>query len=104
MNLAPLVPGVDAELKPTVGLVVYNVFIQVSPDRKQASALTGMHERSARKLLISLKEEGLLSKRDLHLAYLIWVKFYPDQVGNSSCLLESFFTCNAPRDRERSSP
>ncbi len=56
------VPGVDAELKSTAGLVLFNAFIQGSLDRKQAIALTGMHERSARRLFNQLKQEGLLSE------------------------------------------
>ncbi|WP_228257361.1 Fic family protein [Marinobacter sp. NP-4(2019)] len=56
------VPGVDAELKPTASLVLFNAFIQGSLDRKQAIALTGMHERSARRLLNQMKQEGLLSE------------------------------------------
>lgn len=56
------VPGVDAELKSTAGLVLFNAFIQGSLDRKQAIALTGMHERSARRLLNQMKQDGLLSE------------------------------------------
>jgi hypothetical protein len=56
------VPGVDAEIKPVAGLVLFNAFIQGSLDRKQAIALTGMHERSARRLLNQMKREGLLNE------------------------------------------
>lgn len=56
------VPGVDAELKSTASLVLFNAFIQGSLDRKQAIALTGMHERSARRLLNQMKQDGLLSE------------------------------------------
>ncbi|MDX1457303.1 MAG: Fic family protein [Marinobacter sp.] len=56
------VPGIDAPLKPVAALVLYNAFLHGSLQRSEAIALTGMHERNARRLLSQLKREGLLSE------------------------------------------
>lgn len=60
------VPGINAAthagIKPIAGLIVFNAFVQGELDRAQALALTGMPERSARRLLAQLRDEGLLSE------------------------------------------
>ena len=48
--------------KPVNALLLYNAFLAGSLERADAIDLTGMPERSARRLLAKLKEEGLLSE------------------------------------------
>lgn len=56
------VPGIDAPLKPEAALILYTAFLHGSLHRNEAIALTGMHERNARRLLSQLRQEGLLSE------------------------------------------
>lgn len=56
------VPGIDTPLKAEAALILYTAFLQGSLQRSEAIALTGMHERNARRLLSQLKQEGLLSE------------------------------------------
>lgn len=55
------IPGVG-EIKPVAALVLYNAFMLGKLDRATALELCGMPERSARRLLSQLREEGLLSE------------------------------------------
>jgi DNA-binding IclR family transcriptional regulator len=48
--------------KPITALLLYNAFLAGSLERADAIELTGMPERSARRLLAQLKEDGLLSE------------------------------------------
>ena len=48
--------------KPVTALLLYNAFLAGSLERADAIDLTGMPERSARRLLTQLKKEGLLSE------------------------------------------
>jgi DNA-binding IclR family transcriptional regulator len=48
--------------KPVNALLLYNAFLAGSLGRADAFDLTGMPERSARRLLAQLKEDGLLSE------------------------------------------
>lgn len=54
--------GMSSPLKRNAALVLYAAFMQGSLQRAQALALCAMPERSARRLLGQLKEEGLLSE------------------------------------------
>jgi hypothetical protein len=56
------VAGLSA-IKPVAGVILYNAFIQGKLKRSLALELCGMPERSARRLLTQLKEEGLLSEQ-----------------------------------------
>ncbi|WP_018404074.1 Fic family protein [Marinobacter gelidimuriae] len=56
------VPGMTGKYKPVTALLLYNAFLAGSLERADAIDLTGMPERSARRLLAQLKEEGLLSE------------------------------------------
>ena len=56
------VPGMKAGLKSSASLVLYSAFIQGELERSQALELTGLQERSARRLLSQMKSEGLLSE------------------------------------------
>lgn len=56
------VPGMAGTLKNQVALLLYAAFIQGELPRAQAVELCAMPERSARRLLGQLKEEGLLSE------------------------------------------
>lgn len=56
------VPGMTGTLKNQAALVLYAAFIQGELPRAQALELCAMPERSARRLLGQLKEEGLLSE------------------------------------------
>jgi Fic family protein len=56
------VPGMAEPLKNPAALVLYSAFIQGELPRAQALELCAMPERSARRLLGQLKEEGLLSE------------------------------------------
>jgi len=48
--------------KPVTALLLYNALLAGSLERADAIDLTGMPERSARRLLARLKKEGLLSE------------------------------------------
>ncbi|MFO8142401.1 MAG: Fic family protein [Marinobacter sp.] len=54
--------GAEGKYKPVAALLLYNAFLSGSLDRADAIALTGMPERSARRLLRQLKDDGLLSE------------------------------------------
>jgi len=56
------IPGMAGRYKPVTALLLYNAFLAGSLERADAIDLTGMPERSARRLLAQLKEEGLLSE------------------------------------------
>jgi len=56
------IPGMDGKYKPITALLLYNAFLAGSLERSDAIALTGMPERSARRLLGQLKDDGLLSE------------------------------------------
>lgn len=55
------VPGLG-EIKPVAAIVLYNAFILGKLDRSTALELCAMPERTARRLLSQLREEGLLSE------------------------------------------
>ena len=50
------------EIKEIAALIIYNAYVQGKLRRTTALELCGMPERSARRLLAQLKEEGLLSE------------------------------------------
>ncbi len=50
------------KLKTVAALIIYNAYVQGKLDRKTAIELSGMPDRSARKLMAQLREEGLLSE------------------------------------------
>lgn len=52
--------GMD-KIKEVAGLIIYNAYVQGKLRRTTALELCGMPERSARRLLAQLKDEGLLS-------------------------------------------
>ena len=54
--------GMKGKYKPVTALLLYNAFLAGSLDRSDAIALTGMSERSARRLLGQMKDDGLLSE------------------------------------------
>ena len=56
------IPGMIGKYKPITALLLYNAFLAGSLERADAIELTGMPERSARRLLAQLKEDGLLSE------------------------------------------
>ncbi|MCY4362063.1 MAG: Fic family protein [Gammaproteobacteria bacterium] len=56
------VPAISAEIKEIASLVLYQAFIHGELERQMAYELCGMSERSARRLLAQLKEEGLLTE------------------------------------------
>lgn len=56
------IPGMEGKYKPVTALLLYNAFLAGSLARADAIALTGMPDRSARRLLGQLKEDGLLSE------------------------------------------
>jgi Fic family protein len=56
------VPDMKDSLKSSAGLVLYSAFIHGELERSQALELTGLQERSARRLLSQMKREGLLSE------------------------------------------
>lgn len=56
------VPNINEHLKSSAGLVLYSAFIHGELERSQALELTGLQERSARRLLSQMKREGLLSE------------------------------------------
>jgi len=56
------IPGVVGKYRPLAALLLYNAFLAGSLERADALELTGMPERSARRLLAQLKKDGLLSE------------------------------------------
>lgn len=56
------VAGINAPLKPIASLVLFSAFQQGEIERAQALELCAMPERSARRILSQLKNEGLLSE------------------------------------------
>jgi Fic family protein len=56
------VQGVSSDIKKSAGLVLYSAFLQGELSRSDAMALTGLKERSGRRLLSSLKSDGLISE------------------------------------------
>lgn len=56
------VPGIKAPLKPEAAIVLYNAFVNGELERAEALQLCALPERSARRLLSQLKNEGLLSE------------------------------------------
>lgn len=56
------IPGMDEGLKPVAGIVLYNAFTLGQLDRATAIELTGMPERTARRLLSQLRDDGLLTQ------------------------------------------
>jgi len=51
-----------AKIKEVAALILYNAFVHGKLERKMAFELCGMPDRTARKLLAQLKEDGLLSE------------------------------------------
>jgi Fic family protein len=56
------VAGIGAPLKPIASLILFSAFQQGEIERAQALELCAMPERSARRVLSQLKNEGLLSE------------------------------------------
>ena len=56
------VPGVSGDIKPSAALVLYTAFLQGELSRSDALALTGVPERTGRRILSRLKSDGLLSE------------------------------------------
>lgn len=56
------VSGVTGKLKEAAGLILYNAFVKGELERSLTYELSGMPERSARRLLGQLKDDGLLSE------------------------------------------
>ncbi len=56
------VPGIKGNLKEVAGLIIYNAFVKGELERSLAFELSGMPERSARRLIGQLKDDGLLSE------------------------------------------
>ncbi|MDB2384719.1 hypothetical protein N9V90_02675, partial [Endozoicomonas sp.] len=54
--------GMSASLKPSSTLVLHQAFLYGEIERSQAIELTGLAERTARRLLKQLRDEGLLSE------------------------------------------
>jgi len=55
------IPGLGS-IKEIAGLILYNAFVSGKLERSMASELSGMPERSARRLIAQLKGEGLLAE------------------------------------------
>jgi Fic family protein len=55
------VPGLDP-IKNVAGVILYNAFVSGKLERSMALELTGMPDRSARRLIAQLKNEGLLTE------------------------------------------
>jgi len=55
------IPGLDS-IKEVAGLILYNAFVSGKLERSMAIEISGMPERSARRLIAQLKEEGLLTE------------------------------------------
>ncbi len=56
--------GISGSLKPVAATLLYTAFIQGELGRAQAIELTGMEQRTARRLISQLKQEGLLSEKN----------------------------------------
>ena len=56
------VPGINGKVKEIAGLILYNAFVKGELERSLAYELCGMPERSARRLIGQLKDDGLLSE------------------------------------------
>lgn len=56
------VPGVSGKIKEVAGLILYNAFVKGELARSLTYKLCGMPERSARRLIGQLKDDGLLSE------------------------------------------
>lgn len=56
------VAGIKDSLKNSASLVLFSAFIHGELERSEALELTGLQERTARRLLSQLKQEGLLSE------------------------------------------
>jgi Fic family protein len=56
------VPGVTGKVKEVAGLILYNAFVKGELERSLAFELSGIPERSARRLIKQLKDDGLLSE------------------------------------------
>lgn len=56
------VPAISAGIKEAAALVLYHSFVNGELERPMAYELCGMPDRSARRLLAQLKDEGLLSE------------------------------------------
>ncbi len=56
------VPGISGKLRDVAALVLYHAFINGELEKSMAHELCGMPERSARRLLSQLKNEGLLTE------------------------------------------
>ena len=50
------------DIKKVAGLILYNAFVNGKLERSMAMELSGMPERTARRLIAQLKEEGLLTE------------------------------------------
>jgi hypothetical protein len=55
------VPGLES-IKEIAIVILYNAFVSGKLERSVALELTGMPERSARRLIAQLKDEGLLTE------------------------------------------
>ena len=58
------IAGFSGSLKPVAATLLYTAFIQGELSRAQAIELTGLEERTARRLIAQLKQEGLLSEKN----------------------------------------
>jgi Fic family protein len=56
------VSGIKGKLKEAAGLILYNAFVKGELERPLAYELAAMPERSARRLIRQLKDDGLLSE------------------------------------------
>lgn len=56
------IPGVVGKYRPLAALLLYNAFLAGSLERADALELTGMPERSARRLLAQLKRTDCSAK------------------------------------------
>lgn len=56
--------GISGSLKPVAATLLYTAFLQGELGRSQAIELTGMEERTARRLISQLKREGLLGEKN----------------------------------------
>ena len=58
------IPGLGS-IKEVAGLILYSAFVSGKLERSMAIELSGMPERTARRLLAQLKEEGLLTETSM---------------------------------------
>jgi Fic family protein len=56
------VPGITGKIKETASIIIYNAFVKGELERSLAYELCSMPERSARRLIGQLKDDGLLSE------------------------------------------